>query len=148
MENNIFTIRVYGILRNTINEVLLVHEKMPNLSFTKFPGGGLEFGEGTIDCLIREFKEETDAVIEVVNHLYTTDFYQPSALGSAKQLLAIYYEVRLVNPAFKISLEEKTVMVNGKKEFLKFFWQNLENFDETLLTFPVDKFVARKFLIQ
>lgn len=71
-----FNIRVYGILINPNDEVLLIHERMGDFEFTKFPGGGMEFGEGTRDCLKREFMEEAQLDVEIVEHIYTTDFYQ------------------------------------------------------------------------
>ncbi|MCH5686994.1 NUDIX domain-containing protein [Niabella sp. W65] len=46
-----------------------------NLEVTKFPGGGLELGEGTRDCIIRECKEEIGVDVEVADHIYTTDFF-------------------------------------------------------------------------
>ena len=46
-----FNIRVYGILINDRNELLVSDELIKGLQFTKFPGGGLEWGEGTMDCL-------------------------------------------------------------------------------------------------
>lgn len=147
MQINRFTIRVYGILMNQQQEVLLVHEKMPQLEFTKFPGGGLEFGEGTRTCLAREFMEETGLEVEVTEHLYTTDFFQPSAFNKGDQLMAIYYKVELKDPSAKVQLEEQQIEVNGKVEILRFFWVPLENFDLNLLTFPIDKIVARKFLL-
>ena len=54
-----FTIRVYGILMDERKRILLSDEFIRGDYFTKFPGGGMEFGEGTRDCLKREFKEET-----------------------------------------------------------------------------------------
>ena len=51
-----FNIRVYGILLNDRNEVLVSDECRNGYSFTKFPGGGLEFGEGLVDGLKREFE--------------------------------------------------------------------------------------------
>ncbi|MBP7511346.1 MAG: NUDIX hydrolase [Bacteroidia bacterium] len=143
-----FTIRVYGLLINSQNEVLLVHEKMPHLHFTKFPGGGLEFGEGTRECLVREFKEETGLEVEVGEHLYTTDFYQPSAFNNGDQLMAIYYSVIPISDVKNLSLEEQNIEVNGKVETLRFFWAPLEGFGLNQLTFPVDKIVARKFLLK
>ncbi|NBQ56567.1 MAG: NUDIX domain-containing protein [Verrucomicrobia bacterium] len=57
---NSFTIRVYGLLLNKNNEVLISDEHRDGLSFTKFPGGGLEFGEGIGSALIREYREEME----------------------------------------------------------------------------------------
>lgn len=147
MEINRFTIRVYGLLLNENHELLLVHEKMPHLHFTKFPGGGLEFGEGTRDCLKREFMEETGLEVEIGDHLYTTDFFQPSAFKQGDQLMAIYYQVFLQNKNQIISLEENTIYAGGKAETLRFFWKNIKELNpDADLTFPVDRIVARKFL--
>jgi len=144
---NRFTIRVYGLLLNEKEEVLLVHEKMPHLHFTKFPGGGMEFEEGTIDCLVREFKEETGIDICVGEHLYTTDIYQPSAFKKGDQLVAIYYRVFQLDPTQQISLEEQEITAGGKIETLRFFWKSLHTLQpETDLTFPIDRIMARKFL--
>ena len=90
----LFNIRVYGILINAKNEVLVSDENIRGMLVTKFPGGGLEFGEGTIDCLVREFKEELDLSIEVADHIYTTDFFQISAFNKEHQIISIYYKVK------------------------------------------------------
>ena len=48
------SIRVYGILINGNKQLLVSDEFIRGGYYTKFPGGGLEFGEGTRDCLKRE----------------------------------------------------------------------------------------------
>jgi len=146
MQINRFTIRVYGIMLNQQQELLLVHEKMPHLAFTKFPGGGLEFGEGTRECLKREFMEETGLEVEVKEHIYTTDFFQPSAFKNGDQLIAIYYRVEPISDIRLLSLNEKQIHFNGKTETLRFFWKSIENFDVNVLTFPIDQLVARNLL--
>ena len=78
-----FTLRVYGILINENKQVLVSDEYIRGNYYTKFPGGGLEFGEGTRDCLKREFREEMDLDVEVGEHLYTTDYFQMSAFNPA-----------------------------------------------------------------
>ncbi|MFD2146875.1 NUDIX domain-containing protein [Mucilaginibacter antarcticus] len=69
-----FNLRVYGLLINDAEEILLSDEQEYGMQFTKFPGGGLEYGEGLIDGLKREFVEECDVKIDVLSHYYTTDF--------------------------------------------------------------------------
>src|SRR3982750_4232419 len=88
-----FNIRVYGILVNDKNQVLVSDEYIRGNYYTKFPGGGLEFGEGTRDCLAREFMEEMNLKVEVGEHLYTTDFFQMSAFNPKFQIVSIYYYV-------------------------------------------------------
>src|SRR6478736_6455356 len=86
-----FTIRVYGILKYEHNRILLSDEFIRGDYFTKFPGGGMELGEGTRDCLKREFKEETGLDVTVGDHIYTTDYFQQSAFNNKDQIVSIYY---------------------------------------------------------
>src|SRR3954453_22831074 len=88
-----FTIRVYGILKDENNRILLSDEFIRGDYFTKFPGGGMEFGEGARDCLKREFKEETGLDVTVGEHIYTTDYFQISAFNKRDQIISIYYFV-------------------------------------------------------
>src|ERR1700753_427855 len=100
------TIRVYGILINEAKQVLVSDEYIRGDYFTKFPGGGLELGEGTRDCLKREFKEEMDLDVAIAAHLYTTDYFQLSAFNTSQQIISIYYYVT--------ALEEITVPLRTK----------------------------------
>ena len=87
-----FNIRVYGILRSeNRREVLLSDEYKFGLAFTKFPGGGLEFGEGVFDALKREFKEELNIEVTEASFFYVNEAFQASAFGKDEQLIAIYY---------------------------------------------------------
>src|SRR6476661_9175381 len=95
---NRFNVRVYGVLKNSANEVLVSDELIRGNYYTKFPGGGLEFGEGTRDCLKREFLEEMNLKVEVQEHLYTTDFFQMSAFNPDHQIISIYYKVKALEP--------------------------------------------------
>ena len=64
-----FNIRVYGILVNEQKQVLVADEYIRGGYYTKFPGGGLEFGEGTRDCLKREFIEEMNLSVSVDDNI-------------------------------------------------------------------------------
>ena len=55
MQENHFNIRVYGFLLDD-GRVLVTDEFRLGIYMTKFPGGGLHFGEGTVDCLKRELQ--------------------------------------------------------------------------------------------
>ena len=62
-----FNVRVYGLLINDRSEVLISREIIQGMRVTKFPGGGLEFGEGIEDGLKREFIEELSLEVSVGN---------------------------------------------------------------------------------
>jgi ADP-ribose pyrophosphatase YjhB (NUDIX family) len=137
-----FNIRVYGIWINEQKEILVSDEIEFGTEFTKFPGGGLEIGEGTIDCLKREWKEETGQTIEVVNHFYTTDFYQQSAFNTNQQLISIYYTVEPSGAMTKPINEWFSLMDNGKEVQQRFRFVPVKELTAALLTFPIDKVVA------
>lgn len=93
----LFNVRVYGIMLNANNEVLISDEKAQSVAFTKFPGGGLEYGEGLIEALKREYIEECNLEIEVLRHVYTTDFYEKSSFNDS-QIISIYYQIQALAP--------------------------------------------------
>lgn len=145
-----FSIRVYGILINEARQVLVSDEFIRGNYYTKFPGGGLEFGEGTRDCLRREFMEEMELDVEVGAHLYTTDFFQISAFNPSQQILSIYYYVRAQAP-ITVPLREAPFLfdenqmdlyrLKGETETFRFI--DWETFGEESVTLPIDKVVAR-----
>jgi len=145
---NRLNIRVYGLLINHQNEILLVDEQIDDFKFTKFPGGGLELGEGTVDCLRREFMEECNLAIDVKAHYYTTDFFQQSAFRPTDQLISIYYKVEPLQFPVEINLEPFTVQEYEKTETLHFKWVKLANLKPEQLTFPIDKLVCQMLLQQ
>ena len=115
-----FTIRVYGLIINSRNEVLVTDEFQLDRKMTKFPGGGMHFGEGTVDCLKREMMEECGQEIEDIRHFYTTDFYQKALFWDNYQLMSIYYLARLKEPVqmkFSTRTFDFAEMTNGNSIF-------------------------------
>jgi 8-oxo-dGTP pyrophosphatase MutT (NUDIX family) len=144
-----FNIRIYGILINENRQVLVSDEYIRGGLYTKFPGGGLEFGEGTRDCLRREFMEELNLNVEVGYHIYTTDFFQMSAFRPSDQIISIYYHVRALEPIsvtlkttpFDFSEKEMAIYhATGEIETPRFV--NWEHFSAEAVTLPIDKIVA------
>ena len=141
--------RVYGILINEQKQVLVSDEYIRGMYITKFCGGGLEQGEGTRDCLKSEFMEEMNLDVEVTDHIYTTDFYQPSAFRPGDQILSIYY---YVNPLQQIAAplrtapfqfderEMKMYEATGETETFRFI--DAKDFNADCMTLPIDKIVA------
>ncbi len=138
-----FNLRVYGLLIKDKTEILLSDEYVLDTYMTKLPGGGLEFGEGPEDCIKRECIEELGQEIEIIDHFYTTGFYQKALYYTDHQLISIYYIIKLKeSPLFKISTKafdfpDKT---NGNQSFR---WVNIQDFDEDTMNFPIDKFVFK-----
>jgi len=136
-----FNIRVYGLFLNEKDEVLVTDEFQLNTKMTKFPGGGLDFGEGTIDCLRREIMEECNQKITDIRHFYTTDFYQKALFFDDQQVISIYYTVRIEGPVmFKIS--DRPFDFELKNGGQSFRWVAIKNINPEEFTFPIDKHVA------
>lgn len=138
-----FNVRVYGLLINADNQLLVSDEQSGGRSFSKFPGGGLEYGEGLIDALKREFMEECNAEIEVLSHFYTTDFYEKSSFNDS-QIISIYYLVREVEA---LTMTFKTEALDFDPETLQSFrWIDLNELKESDVTFKTDKTVVNMLL--
>ncbi|WP_205512848.1 NUDIX domain-containing protein [Longitalea arenae] len=145
-----FSIRVYGILIGENKQVLVSDELIRGGKYTKFPGGGLEFGEGTRDCLKREFKEEMDLDIRVGDHIYTTDYFQISAFNPSHQIISIYYYAHPLEP-IKAPLrqkpfdfdEQQMAVYKEKGETETFRFIDWDDFSEASVSLPIDKIVAK-----
>ncbi len=144
-----FSIRVYGILINEHKQVLVSDEYIRGNYYTKFPGGGLEVGESTIDCLKREFIEEMNLKVEVGQHIYTTDIYQQSVFNAAHQILSIYYFAKALEP-ITVPLRNKPFdfdevqlkIYEEKKQIETFRFINWNDFSEETVSLPLDKIAA------
>ncbi len=146
----LFNIRVYGILINEDHQVLVADEYIRGGYYTKFPGGGLEFGEGTRDCLKRELKEELGIESEIGEHIYTTDYYQLSAFNPDHQIISIYYYARHLEE-LKVSIRQKLFDFDAEQmnvyeqtgETETFRLIDWDDFSEETVTLPIDKLVAK-----
>jgi len=138
---NKITIRIYGLVVRNKSEILLTDEFRLGMRMTKFPGGGLEPGEGTIDCLRREFREEMNQEIENIRHYYTTDFFQQTRLlPEPHQILSIYYLTDLLHPENLKTTNKKFDFedIDGSQTFR---WAKIEDLVAEDFTFPIDKVV-------
>ncbi len=133
-----FNVRVYGLLINTQGQILLSDEEEYGFRFSKFPGGGLEYGEGLTDALRREFVEECNAEVEIIEHFYTTDFFIKSVFNDS-QVISVYY---IVKPIQKLTLnfKDKIFDFDSEGDLLQSFrWKDIESLDVEDVTFPTDK---------
>lgn len=97
MKINNFNIRVYGICLNEKKEILILKEKFQSEILYKFPGGGLEFGEGILDCLRREFFQELNLKFHHYQHFYTQEDFLVSKFKENDQIITIYYVLDIEN---------------------------------------------------
>lgn len=144
----LFNVRVYGILIDQYQRLLVTDEFIRGAYITKLPGGGLEFGEGTRDCLQREFREETGLEVRIGEHFYTTDFFQISAFNQKDQIISIYYRVHAANTTMLPTIDipfsfspEQIKDPNGEAEVFR--WIPLESLSEKDMTLPIDKVVVK-----
>lgn len=139
MRPNKFTIRVYGLLLQQ-GKVLVAEELHKGRRMNKFPGGGLEPGEGTAACVVREFKEETGLNVEVLSHFYTTDFFVASAFDPQVQVISIYY---LVHSAQSFVPPRQSLQVDALEDEV-FKWIDPLSIDPAAyFTFPIDQYVGK-----
>lgn len=143
----LFNVRVYGLLINERNEILISDEQEYGMRFTKFPGGGLEFGEGLTEGLKREFMEECNVEIVILSHFYTTDFFVKSAFNDS-QIISVYYLVKNIS-GLNLSIKTKVFDFDGDGDVLQAFrWLKLSEISAADFTFPTDKHVAELLIKQ
>ena len=126
-------IRVYATAIKD-EKVLVLHEEYAGEQLMKLPGGGLEFGEGLLDCLHREFEEELNVKINILGHLYTQEDFVVSRFRDNEQLLTVYYLVEIID-------ENDFLIMDPCIE--KTEWIPI-NTDENPFILPVDKIAFEK----
>lgn len=135
-----FNLRVYGLIQNKQDQILISHENRFSRSFSKFPGGGIEWGEGTVEALKRELLEEIGIDFQIGELFYVNDFFQQSAFRETDQIFSFYYHVKCDDYSKVLSTP------NGEKNDGEVFkWHDLSEIEDTDLTFPIDKIVLNKY---
>jgi ADP-ribose pyrophosphatase YjhB (NUDIX family) len=142
MEAKVFVVRTYGIYLDPLKGLLVSDEHIKGRNITKFPGGGLEFGEGTLECLKREMMEETGCEFQIEEHFYTTDFFVESVFDPTKQVISIYYRMKPVG-AFTVKTEMHPFNFEKEIEGAQVFrFIQPENINPEQFTLAIDRHVA------
>ena len=137
---NPFTQRTYGILINKKQEVLISDEFRFGRYFRKFPGGGVEKGEGILDALKREFKEELSLEIDSHEFLFFNDYFQQSSFDPNIQVTCFYYLVKCSGDQdLKLESYEIPLTEDGEKQQ----WISINELNIETLTFPIDRDALR-----
>ncbi len=140
-----FTIRVYGLLIHQ-NQILLSRENIQGEIHTKFPGGGLEFGEGLKECVQREFMEEAQLRVEATELFYLTEDFIASAFHDKAQVISVYYRVESSEPArvFTADPGEGDRLTQAGSQIL--YWCPLTELSNQPIELAIDKKVVAKLL--
>lgn len=136
-----FNIRIYGILKKG-NQVLVSDELIGGKAVTKFPGGGLELGEGIEECIEREFEEELDISVTMESIYYVNEFYQTSAFDEREQLISIYFMVKQTD-AKEIPIAKKAFAFPPHQKQC-FRWMEIKKIRQMDIHYPVDQKVVLK----
>ncbi|MGQ2118251.1 NUDIX domain-containing protein [Ornithobacterium rhinotracheale] len=131
-----FTIRVYGILIHN-NQLMRLKEPFWGEVLYKMPGGGLEFGEGTLQCLARELKEELNLTLDQAELFYVQEDFIRSKFKTNEQLFTVYYKISCKNISDLQIIDKNIEEVN---------WINLDQLSPEDMSLPVDKIVVGKLL--
>jgi ADP-ribose pyrophosphatase YjhB (NUDIX family) len=138
-----FNVRTYFILYNDLGEILLSDELIAGKKYTKFPGGGVELGEGIEDAIRREAIEELGQEVEIIQHLYTTGFFVESAFKPNDQIISVYYQVQLLDtPRFRTTTK-KFDFHTDSHQTESFRWAHLGSIHPNELSFPSDKYLLK-----
>ena len=148
-----FNVRVYLLLFNeSRTHILLSDEIIYGEFITKFPGGGLEYGEGILDCLHREAKEELGQDVEVIKQFYTTEIFQPSRFTDEDQIICVYYQCLLAKnehgerqATFRITDKRFDFSTIREREE-SFRWQLIDALHPDEMTLPLDRDIVRRLI--
>lgn len=140
-ENYVFSYRVGGVLLRN-GRILL--QKIPGEDAYALPGGHVSFGESTSDALLREFREEFHAGIQIQRLLMVGENFCPWGNLPCQQI-NMFYQVSLVEPG-QIPSEGSFYGYDeaGKiRTSVEFSWVPLEKLPEKKV-YPVE---AKPYLI-
>lgn len=115
----------------------MLAENIGGKPFNKFPGGGVELGEGIADALIREFKEELNLDVVLLGHIYTTDFFVRSAFYPEYQVIAVYYRVKCADLSQLRVLDTEIETVS---------WLKKESASQELISLETDRIAFNWFI--
>lgn len=107
----------------------------------KFPGGGLEWGEGTTACLRREALEELGQPVEVERLVHVSQRAHISSFDPNQQVIAVHYAARLEG---EVGFEDDGVLddVFGKRVPMmhqRLGWRDVHSLETREFQFASDR---------
>jgi len=131
-------IRVYALIIHE-NRLLLSDEFWHDTPMTKLPGGGLEPGEGILDCLRRELLEELNIEPAKAEHFLTFDKLVASDFANTTQVVPVYYLVQLADYSKIDTSAHRFDFKRLENGAMRNRWIELDQLDIEELTFVSDR---------
>ena len=129
-----FNARCYALIRSNQNRVLVMMERWQGVDLNKFPGGGLELGEGLLECIYREIDEEFQESEHLsYRHLFTPTECFASRFKPNEQLLLTYFTSQA------LAKEELWKLIPGDKNLLGMKWLELKAENAEWFTLESDR---------
>ncbi len=108
--NRYYRVTIKALIQNEKSAFLLIREKMDKYGYEwDLPGGGLDFGETTEECLRREIKEELNLNVDSIEE-------NPSYF-----LTYIHHDRNRVNVIYKTKLKDYNFISTSECFEIKFF---------------------------
>lgn len=136
-----FSVRVYGLLLKH-NKLLVTEEKWFGSRMIKFPGGGLEFGESTIEALKREFIEECGIKISISSLFHIPEQATMAVFYKNVQVVPIYYLIDTNDDLLIPIAENWHVEEEMNDGDVYFHWIAMDSNAE-MFSFPGDRDAAK-----
>ena len=111
----------------------------------KFPGGGVELGEGVMDAWWRECQEELGCqpAMQSVELFHTVETFIRSIFRPDDQLIALYYVCRLQSNEDVAWTEESAASPGGESN-VQVSWKDWRSLDFRSFRFPTDQSAIQK----
>jgi ADP-ribose pyrophosphatase YjhB (NUDIX family) len=137
------TVRVYGFLEDAHGRVLVSAERFRGKPLVKYPGGGVEWGEGIREALVREFQEELKLDVTVGDLVYFNEFPVVSAFDPEVQVFSFFYRVVAAGPMeFTTYPEVEVPLEDGERAV----WVPLAELATVAFTYMIEQEATKAFL--
>jgi len=120
---NRLRVRTCGICIQHDALLLVNHHGLYDHHFWAPPGGGMAYGESAIDCLVREFKEETGLIVEVGQLAFCAEVFHPPL-----HAVELYFFVKAIGGDLMTGRDpETTTQVISDARFMS--WKEIDALD-------------------
>ncbi len=123
-------VRVCGLLKNGDSLLLIKHHSIgPKGVLWSPPGGGVMFGDSLEDTLKREFLEETNLKIEILNFLFINEF-----IDQKHHAVEVFYQVRKIGGKLMLGEDPELSSDNQILNDIRYLtFEEIDNMDTSIL---------------